>query len=60
MAHTHNSNHHQATLLESIGNKVKTGAQIAGTIKGIWDLGRTIYTGVRTIAPIVASVAAVL
>ena len=60
MAHTHNSNYQQPTLMESIGNKVKTGAQIAGTIKGIWDLGKTIYTGVRTIAPMIAAAAAVL
>ena len=36
--------HHNPSLLESIGQKVQTAAQVAGTLKGIWDAGKAIYT----------------
>ena len=43
-----------------MGNKVKTAAEIAGTVTGIFELGKNIYSGVRAAAPVVASTAALL
>jgi len=37
-----------------MGNKVKSAAELAGTAKGIWDVGRGIYNGISTYGPIVA------
>ena len=45
MAHLH--------FLESIGAKLKTGAQIAGSIKQIYDIG-------RDLAPIITATASIL
>ena len=56
MAHLHlrNFNKNKSTsFLESIGAKLKTGAQIAGSIKQIYDIG-------RDLAPIITTAAAVL
>jgi len=39
------------TLLTHVGQKVKQAAEIAGTVKGIWDIGRSIYTGFQVAAP---------
>jgi len=36
--------------MHGLGNKVKQAAEIAGTIKGIWDTGKTIY---HAVAPII-------
>ena len=33
---------------------IKTGAKIAGTLKGLWDTGRAIYGVAQTVAPYVA------
>ena len=49
---------HQGSQLESIGHKVRTVAEIAGTMKGAWDLGYAIYSGVRTVAPLVGPILA--
>ena len=51
--HLHNFNKYQPRFLEGIGQKVKTVAQIAGSIKQIYDIG-------RDLAPIAATAAAVL
>jgi hypothetical protein len=48
------------SLVARIGEKVRNAAEIAGALKGIYDIGRTIYTVGRTVAPYVASAAAVL
>ena len=56
MAHLHlrNFNKNKSTsFLESIGAKLKTGAQIAGSIKQIYDIG-------RDLAPVLTTAAAVL
>ena len=49
MAHLHHFPRHkyQPSMLESVGQKVKTVAEIAGAAKGIWDIGRMIYTGAQ-------------
>ena len=38
----------------SIGNKVRHGLEIAGTLKGMYDIGSTVYKGVALAAPIIA------
>jgi hypothetical protein len=43
------------SFLSNIGNKVKQAAEIAGAVKGIYDVGRMIYQGVQTLGPAVAS-----
>ncbi len=51
MAHTHNIQKYQrVSTLDSIGDKVKKAAEIAGTIKGIWDTGKLIY---QTVSPVI-------
>jgi len=55
MAHLHNaSRHSKPSCLTRMGNKVKSAAELAGTAKGIWDVGRGIYNGISTYGPIVA------
>ena len=52
--HLHNFNNNQTpSFLEGIGQKVKTVAQIAGSIKQIYDIG-------RDLAPIAATAAAIV
>lgn len=60
MAHLHNNNYRNTGFWEGIGSKIKTGAEVAGAIKGIWDVGKTIYTGIRAAAPVVGAIAAAL
>jgi len=43
-----------------LGPKLKTTAQVAGAIKGIWDVGKTIYGGVQAIAPLAGAALAAL
>ena len=38
-------------LLENVGQKVKNAAERAGTVKGIWDVGKMIYSGFQVAAP---------
>jgi hypothetical protein len=47
-------------MLESVGQKVKTVAEIAGAAKGIWDIGRMIYTGAQTLGPALGVAATLL
>jgi hypothetical protein len=57
MAHTRNRFILQGVnrlTLESIGNKVKQGAEIVGALKGIWDVGNAIYGAATTAAPYIA------
>jgi hypothetical protein len=46
--------------MSNIGHKVKQAAEIAGTVKGIYDVGKMLYTGIRTVGPTVAAVGALL
>ena len=61
MAHPHNlsyfySRHMNSnSLMSNIGNKVKSAAELAGAVKGLYDVGKWIYTGARALGPIVAS-----
>ena len=56
MAHLHLRNYNKnrsGSFLETIGEKLKTGAQIAGSIKQIYDI-------TKELAPIVTAAAAVI
>ena len=56
MAHLHNFYKNQNPgLFEGIGNKIKFGAGIAGAVKTIFDVGKTIYS---TVGPAAAANAA--
>ena len=45
---SNNSNHH---LLHNIGSKVKDVAELAGTLKGLYNLGKLAYSGVQVALP---------
>ena len=53
MAHLHNipRNVRNPTMLENIGQKVQQGAEIVGTLKGIYDAAKVVYGAARVIAP---------
>jgi hypothetical protein len=38
-------------LLDNVGQKVKHAAEIAGAMKGIWDVGKMAYAGFQVAAP---------
>ena len=44
------------SFLSNVGNKIKHAAEIAGAVKGIYDVGRMVYHGARAIAPAAAAV----
>lgn len=62
MASLHFNNHRRAkpSFMSSVGNKVKQVAEIAGAMKGIYDVGRMAYHALRTVGPAVATVGALL
>jgi hypothetical protein len=45
-------------FLEGLGQKAKHVAEIAGTVKGIWDVGKTVYSGIQTAAPYIEALMA--
>jgi len=57
MALNHKGGQH---WIQNFGDKVRQGAEIAGTLKGIWDTGKMIYGGIQTVAPYVAAAAAAI
>ena len=53
MANLQNFRHgSHAGLLEHVGQKVKNASEIAGAIKGIYDVGRMVYAVFRWQPPI--------
>ena len=42
------------SALHSIGNKVRQGIEVAGTLKGMYDIGNAVYKGAKFAAPIIA------
>lgn len=48
------------SLLSNIGSKIKNVAEIAGAVKGIYDVGKMLYNGVRTIGPVASTVGLLL
>ena len=52
MANLQNFRHYKhVNLLDNVGEKVKHAAEFAGTVKGIYDLGRGVYAGLQVSAP---------
>jgi len=44
---------HKSTA-HAIGHKVRQGMEVAGTLKGLYDIGTTVYKGVKFAAPLIA------
>lgn len=59
MAHLHNFHKvpHRQSFLHSIGEKIKYGAEVAGAIKTIFDVGKGVYSAVSAVAPVAAALA---
>ena len=57
MAHLHNRNmsNNRQSWLSNIGNKVKGVAEFAGAVKGIYDVGKMVYSGAQAMAPYIAT-----
>ena len=45
---------------ESFGQEVKNVSETVGAIKGLWDTGRMIYSGIQAAAPYVTTGLALL
>ena len=58
MAHLHNRNYQRQSVWQGIGSKIKTGVEVAGAIKSIWDAGKVIYGGIQAAAPMAGSLLA--
>jgi hypothetical protein len=55
MGHLRNlPKHKNPSFLSQVGSKIMSAAELAGAAKGLFDIGRGIYTGIRTVAPLVA------
>ena len=52
--------HKKPSLLTSLGNKAKTAVELAGTAKGLYDIGRGIYYGARALGPMLGRAAATI
>ena len=44
----------QSSWVDSIGQKIRNVAEIVGTAKGLYDVGRGLYTAAQAYGPIVA------
>ena len=52
MANLQNFRHEKnSRWIEGIGQKVKNTVELAGAVKSIWDVGRTVYSGFVAAAP---------
>ena len=58
MAHLHQFHKNQNPgLFASIGNKIKSVAEVAGAIKSIYEIGKGVYSSVGPAAAAVAALA---
>ena len=58
MAHLHNYHKKESPgLFHTVGQKIKPGAEIAGDLKTIWEVGKPVVDFVRTAAPVAAALA---
>ena len=48
--HHMNKHNHKPNFWQNVGNKFKTAAHVAGTVKGVIDAGRTICRGIYSSA----------
>jgi len=56
MAHRHNFNKNQNPgFVSSIGQTNKFGAEVAGAVKTIFDVGKTVYSAVGPAASLIAA-----
>ena len=60
MAYLRATNGRSTGFWHNLGQKLKTTAEVAGAMKGIWDVGKTIYGGVQALAPLAGAALAVL
>jgi hypothetical protein len=44
-------------LAHSVGHKLQSGVELGMALKGIWDVGKTVYGGIRAAAPLLATIA---
>ena len=44
-------NNQRPSWIEGLGQKVRNVAELAGAVKGIYDVGRTVYSGFVAAAP---------
>jgi hypothetical protein len=53
MAHlnSHFTHGRRPSFIEGIGQKVKSAAEVAATLKGIYDVGKVLYNGAMAIRP---------
>ena len=52
MANLQNFRHgSHVRLLANVGQKVKSAAEIAGAVKGAWDVGKMVYSGFQVALP---------
>ena len=56
--HLHPNTRSSPSMLSNIGQKIQHAAEFAGSLKGIYDLGKMAYNGFKAAAPAVAGVAA--
>ena len=54
--YNYNKNHFNINM-KSLGSKVKNVVEFGSTLKGIYDVGRTIYTGIQAATPYVLEAA---
>ena len=56
MATLHNlNNESKPSFLSGFGQKLRSVAEVIGTARGLYDMGRGIYTVGRTVAPIIGA-----
>ena len=56
MAHLHNFNKNlNPGFCSSIGQTIKFGAEVAGAVKTIFDVGKTVYSAVGPTASLIAA-----
>ena len=56
MAHLHNLRKNlKPSLLDGIGQKVRSVAEIVGTANGLYDVGKGLYTFGRMAAPVITA-----
>ena len=55
MAHLHNlRKNEKPSFISNIGDKVRHVAEAIGTAKGLYEIGRGIYSVGRVVAPVIA------
>lgn len=61
MAHLHNFHkNRKPSFFADVGNKIKYGLELAGTAKGLYDVGKFIYSGMQAAAPMISAASMLL